>query len=114
MEPENPLLDDFMLSLCRRKPARVCFIPSASADSATYVVNFYRAFGGALRPRRSDHLRLAHPGAVLAGISAGMLCRFRSGLTDSFGDLRPPYDGLGLLRGAACPHYDGEPGRRAA
>ncbi len=43
-----------------------------------------------------------------------MLCWFEGGLTDSFGDLRYLPDGLGLLRGAACPHYDGEPGRRPA
>src|SRR5215813_13781004 len=44
MEPENPLLDDFVLSLARQQPARVCFVPTASADSPTYIVNFYRAF----------------------------------------------------------------------
>jgi peptidase E len=53
-------------------------------------------------------------GAVLAGISAGMLCWFQSGLTDSFGGFQPFRGGLGLLRGAACPHYDGEPLRQAA
>ena len=46
MEPDNPRLDDFVLSLSRRQPARVCFIPTASADSASYIVNFYRAFSG--------------------------------------------------------------------
>ena len=46
MEPDNPLLDDFILSLSRRRPARVCFIPTASADSATYITRFYRAFSG--------------------------------------------------------------------
>ena len=50
MEPDNPLLDDFILSLCRRRPARVCFIPTASADSATYITKFYRAFSGRCIP----------------------------------------------------------------
>src|SRR5437899_917012 len=50
MEPDNPLLDDFVLSLARRQPARVCFIPTASADSATYIVRFYRAFAGRCIP----------------------------------------------------------------
>lgn len=45
-EPDNPLLDDFVLSLAPRRPARVCFVPTASADAATYLVNFYRAFAG--------------------------------------------------------------------
>jgi peptidase E len=51
-------------------------------------------------------------GAVLAGISAGMNCWFEASTTDSFGPLAPLHDGLGMLSGSACPHYDGEPGRR--
>jgi dipeptidase E len=42
--PENTLLDDFILSLARRSPPRVCFVATASGDSPTYVTNFYRAF----------------------------------------------------------------------
>jgi peptidase E len=44
MEPDNPLLDDFVLSQARRARPRVCFIPTASGDAATYVLRFYRAF----------------------------------------------------------------------
>src|SRR6476620_5249766 len=52
-------------------------------------------------------------GIVLAGSSAGGICWFEGGTTDSFGpDLRPFTDGLGLLAGSYCPHYDSEPGRR--
>lgn len=52
-------------------------------------------------------------GIVLAGSSAGALCWFEGGTTDSFGrDLRPFTDGLGLLSGSYCPHYDAEPQRR--
>src|SRR5262249_50510149 len=50
MEPDNPLLDNFVLRLSRRQPARVCFVPTASADSATYIVKFYRAFSGRCLP----------------------------------------------------------------
>ena len=163
MEPDSPLLDDFILSLSRRKPPRVCFIPTASADSASYLVRFYRAFSGRCvptdltvfdspalprQPGRTADLKafvsaqdvfyvgggstanllslwrvhgldrlLAkawRSGAVLAGVSAGMLCWFEDGLTDSFGGFRALRDGLGLLRGVACPHYDGEPLRQAA
>ena len=163
MEPDNPLLDDFILSLCRRRPARVCFIPTASADSATYITKFYRAFSGRCiptdltlydspaLPRQPAQTRdldafvqaqdvfyvgggntanllavwRAHgldrllrrawwAGAVLSGISAGMLCWFQGGITDSFGGYRSFHDGLGLLRGTACPHFDGEPKRQAA
>jgi dipeptidase E len=51
-------------------------------------------------------------GAVLMGSSAGMICWFECSVTDSFGPLAPLRDGLGLLSGSACPHYDGEPERR--
>ena len=52
-------------------------------------------------------------GVVLSGISAGAICWFTSGTTDSFGvDLRPFTGGLGLLGGSYCPHYDSEPRRR--
>jgi dipeptidase E len=163
MEPENPLLDDFILSLARRDPARVCFIPTASADSPHYIARFYRAFSARCLPadltlndppslpRRpaltsdlpefvAEHdvlyvgggntanllalwrthgldelLRSAwRDGAVLAGISAGMICWFDGGLTDSFGGLAPLLGGVGVVEGMACPHYDGEPGRREA
>ena len=161
MEPENPLLDDFVLSLSRRRPARVCFLPTASADSPAYVAKFYRAFSGrsiptdvttfdptafARHPARTADLPgvladqdviyvgggntanllaiwRAHGidrilrdawlgGVVMAGVSAGMLCWFRGGVTDSFGGLAALNDGLGLIDATACPHYDGEGERR--
>jgi peptidase E len=43
-----------------------------------------------------------------------MLCWFTGGITDSFGGLEPLHDGLALIDASACPHYDGEPGRRPA
>src|SRR5271167_1255615 len=52
-------------------------------------------------------------GIVMAGISAGAICWFEDGLTDSFGmPYRALNDGLGFVRGACCPHYDGEKERR--
>jgi peptidase E len=161
MEPDNPLLDDFVLGLSRRQPARVCFVPTASADAATYIVKFHRAFARRCiptdltlwntpslprQPARTSELAafvaeqdviyvgggtphtywyfgVVHGldtllrsawlnGVVLAGVSAGMLCWFRGGVTGSFGGLEPLDDGLGLLEATACPHYDGEPQRR--
>ena len=53
-------------------------------------------------------------GVLLGGISAGMICWFESCLTDSFGPVDVLRDGLGLLAGSACPHYDSEPERRPA
>jgi peptidase E len=161
MEPDNPRLDDFVLSLTRRQPARVCFMPTASADCATTIVRFYRAFSSRSvasdltlfdspvlprRPARSADISSfvadqdviyvgggntanmlalwrAHGvdlalrdawmnGAVLAGVSAGMLCWFSGGVTDSFGGFELLRDGLGLVDAVACPHWDGEAGRQ--
>ena len=52
-------------------------------------------------------------GALLCGWSAGMICWFEAGVTDSFGpELAGLRDLLGFLPGSACPHYDGEERRR--
>jgi dipeptidase E len=52
-------------------------------------------------------------GAVVGGVSAGANCWFECSVTDSFGsDLGPLHDGLRLLPGSFCPHYDGEALRR--
>ena len=51
-------------------------------------------------------------GVVLTGISAGSLCWFETGSTDSFGGLAPLSRGLGFLAGSHAPHYDGEATRR--
>ena len=59
-------------------------------------------------------LRAAHDaGIVLAGVSAGSICWFESGTTDSYGPTLQPVDGaLGFIPGSHSPHYDGEPQRR--
>ena len=61
-----------------------------------------------------EFLRKAwHAGIVLAGSSAGGICWFEGGTTDSFGvRLRPFTDGLGMLAGSFCPHYSSEQERR--
>jgi peptidase E len=54
-------------------------------------------------------------GVVLAGISAGGLCWFQAGVTDSLSpELAPWRDGLGLLPDSFCPHYSSEANRRPA
>ena len=152
MEPRNPMLDDFVLSVARRKRRpRVCFIGTASGDNDYYLRRFYEAFPPSLAS--SSHLaffertvrdlksfvmdqeviyvgggssanllavwrlhaldkalRAAwNAGVVMAGISAGAICWFEDGITDSFGmPYRALNDGLGFVRGACCPHYDGE------
>jgi dipeptidase E len=54
-------------------------------------------------------------GVVMTGLSAGSICWFEAGTTDSFGvdgPLSLLSDALGFLPGSHSPHYDGEPGRR--
>ena len=51
-------------------------------------------------------------GTLLWGGSAGMICWFEAGVTDSFGPQLAGMDCLGFLGGSACPHYDGEEQRR--
>jgi len=53
-------------------------------------------------------------GTVLAGISAGAICWFQSGHSDSMSFYHPRkwkyinVRGLGLIRGIHCPHYNSE------
>ena len=155
MEPDNPLLDDFILGLTGKLRPKVCFVPTATGDSESYVQKFYDAFPA--ERAEASHLALFHrtvrdlrafvlsqdviyvgggntasllavwrahgldvilreaweAGVVLCGVSAGALCWFEGGTTDSFGDgLAPLQDGLGFLAGSGCPHYDGEAERR--
>jgi peptidase E len=154
MEPDNPLLDDYLLGLTGKAAPRVCFLPTASGDSAAYIESFYQAFAGRAEPSHlslfgrtvddlvaflSGHdvvyvgggntanllavwrvhrldaaLRAAgEAGTILAGLSAGALCWFGSGVTDSFGPRLAPLDGgLGFVSGSMCPHYDSDPTRR--
>ena len=158
MEPRNPRLDLWLLSLTRRpRNPRVLFVPTASGDARHYVERFYRAFrrfqcrpehlplfnrtepdlrkpilssdliyvGGGntanmLAIWRTHRVELAlreasEAGVVLCGVSAGAICWFRSGVTDSFGvELQPLSNSLGFLPGSFCPHYDGETRRRPA
>jgi dipeptidase E len=157
MEPENPLLDDYILSLASRPRPRILFVPTASGDSPASIVSFYKSFPARrcepthleLFRRSVDDLRdlvlgqdivyvgggntanmLAvwrvhgldailrdawNVGVVLAGVSAGALCWFDGGVTDSFGiELAPLRGGLGLVSGTFVPHYDGEVRRRAS
>jgi peptidase E len=56
--------------------------------------------------------RAYEEGVVLAGISAGSICWFEQGLTDSIPGKLGPLPCLGMLAGSCTPHYDGEAQRR--
>ena len=53
-------------------------------------------------------------GTLLAGISAGAICWFEQGTTDSIPGQLTALDCLGYVPGSCSPHYDGEPERRPA
>ena len=156
MEPENPLLDLYVLNQSDKINPKICFIPTASGDSDNYISRFNNFF----EKQNCDpsHLSLFKPptrdlesfilekdiiyvgggntknllvlwkewgldsiikkawelGIVLAGISAGSICWFEEGVTDSYGDELESLKCLGLLKGSNCPHYVRESKRRVS
>ncbi|WP_019155158.1 Type 1 glutamine amidotransferase-like domain-containing protein [Robertmurraya massiliosenegalensis] len=154
MEPDNPLLDSYILKQSGKTNPKICFVPTASGDSENYMNRYYEFFEKqACQP---SHLSLFRPptrdlesyvlekdiiyvgggstknllalwkewgvdsilktaweeGILLAGISAGSICWFEEGVTDSYGDVLEPINCLGFLKGSNCPHYDGEADRK--
>lgn len=154
MEPENPLLDLYILNQSSKTNPEICFIPTASGDSDSYIARYYNFFEK--QNCKPSHLSLFKPptrdledfllekdiiyvgggntknllvlwkewgldlilkkaweqGTVLAGVSAGSICWFEEGVTDSYGEGLEPIKCLGILKGSNCPHYDGESDRR--
>ena len=47
-------------------------------------------------------------GIVMSGVSAGAICWFEKGVTDSFAKELNIIDCLGIVNGIACPHFDEE------
>ncbi len=44
MEPDNPVLDEFILGLARRPVPRVGFLPTASGDPRAHITRYHEAF----------------------------------------------------------------------
>jgi len=57
-------------------------------------------------------LKAYENGKILAGVSAGAICWFNKGVTDSWANELKVLDCLDFLPGCCCPHYDGEKDRR--
>ncbi|ANU14503.1 Peptidase E [Planococcus halocryophilus Or1] len=154
MEPDNPLLDQYILKQANKARPKICFIPTASGDADSYIEKFYNFFKQ--QDCEPSHLSLFKPhtrnleefvlqqdiiyvgggntknllvlwkewgldqmlktaweqGIILAGLSAGSICWYEQGITDSYGDKLEPLEALGFLPGSHCPHYDGEAERR--
>ena len=51
-------------------------------------------------------------GVIMCGVSAGAICWFEEGVTDSWSEELKVMDCLGFVKGVCCPHYDEEPQRR--
>ena len=51
-------------------------------------------------------------GTIMCGVSAGAICWFDSGITDSWAEELKIMNCLGFVKGVCCPHYDEEPERR--
>ena len=56
MEPDNSLLDRYILAQARQPNPVVCFVPTASGDSESYIARFHAAFS--TLPCRPRHLSL--------------------------------------------------------
>ena len=154
MEPDNPLLDNYILQQSEKQDPKICFLGTASGDSKDYINRFYDSFskknchpchlslfqgetdkieelilqqnilyvgGGNTRNMLvlwkewglDKMIKKAYAkGTILSGLSAGAICWFEQGLTDSVPNQLNKLDGLGLLKGSNCPHFDGESERQ--
>jgi len=152
-DPENPLLDLYVLAQARAKVPSVCYIGTATGDSDRLVSRFYSAYSRLkCRPThlsffertpdvfdllmRQDVIYVGggntksmlavwrdwnlpavlhaawKSGTVLSGVSAGAICWFDQGITDSWADVLHTMPCLEMLPGSCCPHFDSEPDRR--
>ena len=57
-------------------------------------------------------LKAYNRGALLCGVSAGAICWFEKGITDSWASNLNIMDCMGFVKGCCCPHYDGEADRK--
>ena len=47
-------------------------------------------------------------GIVMSGVSAGAICWFEKGITDSYAEELAIIECLGIVKGISCPHFDEE------
>ena len=153
--PKNLDIESYIIDNARVSRPKICFIPTATGEDKSYIVNFYKAFsklhcipshleffartpdlrnlildqdivfvgGGNTKSMLAvwnewglpNLLKQAYiNGAVLAGVSAGAICWFNRGVTDSWANSLKIMDCLGFVDGNCCPHYDEEEERRPA
>lgn len=59
MEPENLALDRYVLKQTHKPNPKVCFLPTASGDADSYILNFYKSF--TTLPCQPNYLSLFQP-----------------------------------------------------
>jgi peptidase E len=105
------------------RPAHLSFFSRTPSDLESFIFDQDAIFVGGGNTRSmlavwrdwglDIHLRAAWTrGIVLGGVSAGAICWFDEGITDSIAGPLTAMGGLGFLRGSCCPHYDSEAQRR--
>ena len=104
-------------------PAHLTLFARTPRDLASFVLERDAIFVGGGNTRSmlavwrdwglDAHLRTAwENGIVLGGGSAGSICWFEHGVTDSIAGPLTALPCLGFLEGSNCPHYDSEKARR--
>jgi dipeptidase E len=116
----------YVISLTHKSNPRICFVPTASADNPYSITHWYelcaelpvhpfvlRTFINS-HPDQStfEETILSMDAIVVGGGSAGSLCWFTSGITDSRPKQLTLVDCLGFIQTSHCPHYHSEPGRK--
>lgn len=105
------------------RPSHLSLFAPHTADIENYLMeqNIIYVGGGNTKSMLAlwrewgiDHIlrQAGDNGTILAGISAGSICWFDRGLTDSIPGKLTGLPCMGYLSGSCSPHYDGEPGRR--
>jgi peptidase E len=105
------------------RPAHLTFFARTPRDLESLVLEQDAIFVGGGNTRSmlavwrdwglDRYLRKAwENGVVLGGGSAGSICWFEQGVTDSIAGPLTVLRCLGFLPGSNCPHYDSEPARR--
>ena len=153
--PNHRIIEQYIIDQSEPDCPKICFIPTASAEDKSYIVNFYKAFsklncepthlnlfertpnlrsvinkqdiiyvGGGntksmlavWREWKLDVLlkKLYDKGKVLSGVSAGAICWFEKGITDSWSSNLNILDCLGFIKGNYCPHYNSEINRKSS
>ena len=129
MEPSNPLLDDYVLSLARAQQPRILFLPTASGDTSAQITAFQERFCDRLCiPEHLSLFRLRDVRRPLEEIVLGQdIIYVGGGSMRNLLALWKAHEleallvkawstgtvlvGLSVLRGSLTVHADGEPER---